>query len=324
MTKTIRWGILGAGKIAEKFAAAINYTEGAELHAVASREPEKGRAFAAAYNAAHHYTSYEVLAADDDVDIIYIATPHAFHCEQALLCMRHGKAVLCEKPMALKQADVLKMATEARKRQVFLMEGMWSRFMPSINKAKQLIDAGAIGEVRSISADFGFKAPYDVKGRLYNRALGGGSLLDVGIYPVFLTSLLLGEPSDIQTVARKAATGVDEYCNVVMQYAGGQTAHFFSAINVQTGLRAEITGTEGRIILPKPWYKAEQLVLELNNGTTSEFSYPRRCNGFEYEIQEVMECLGKGFTECPAMPLDFSLLMSAITDVIAEQAGVAY
>jgi predicted dehydrogenase len=238
--------------------------------------------------------------------------------------MAHGKAVLCEKPMALNYSQVSAMVGEARKRELFLMEGMWTRFMPSINKAKELINRGVIGELRHIDAGFGFEAPYDVQGRLYNRALGGGSLLDVGIYPVFLASFFLGMPSAIQSMASKAPTGVDSYCHALLQYPGGQTAHIFSAINVQTGLQAEITGTKGRLILPRPWYKSEQLLLELNSGETSSFSFPRGCNGFEYEIQEVMDCVANGFTECPALPLDFSLQMSRVVDEIGRQAGVGY
>ncbi len=324
MKRNYRWGILGAGRIAEKFATALNYTDGAELYAIASRDTAKGQAFAGRYGAAKQYSRYEDLVTDPAVDIIYIATPHVFHCEQTLLCLRHQKAVLCEKPLALNEREVTKMVGEARRQEVFLMEGMWSRFMPSINKARELIDAGAIGAVQYLHADFGFKAPYDVQGRLYNRRLGGGSLLDVGIYPVFLSSFLLGEPATIHTIAGKSATGVDEYCNVVFQYPGGQTAHIFSAINVQTGLQAEIAGTEGRLLLQRPWYKSEQLVLERSNGETSSFSFPLECNGFEYEIHEVMECLDKGFSECPALPLDMSLEMSRTMDIIGQQAGVGY
>jgi len=324
MKTSIRWGILGAGNIAEKFAAALNYTEGAGVYAIASADAGKGKAFAGRHKASRQYSRYEDLAKDPAVDIIYIATPHAFHYEQTLLCLRHGKAVLCEKPLALNYSQASAMVNEARKQELFLMEGMWTRFMPSIIKAKELVDAGAIGALRYIQADFGFEAPYNTQGRLYNRALGGGSLLDVGIYPVFLASFFLGMPSGIQSMARKAATGADEYCHALLQYPGGESAHIFSAINLRTNLRAELTGTEGRIILPQPWYKSETLVLELNNGETSSFSFPRGSNGFEYEIQEVTDCLTNGFLECPALPLDFSLQMSRLVDEMGKQAGIGY
>jgi len=323
MKTKVRWGILGAGKIAEKFAAALNYTEGAGLYAIASREKEKGKAFAATYKASVQYNRYEDLAKDPAVDIIYIATPHSFHYEHAMLCMGHGKAVVCEKPMALNHRQTHAMVETARKRQVFLMEGMWSRFMPAINKAKELIDAGVIGELKYINADFGFEAPFDPQSRLYNRALGGGSLLDVGIYPVFLACFFMGAPSAIQSMAGKAVTGVDQYCHALMQYPGGRTAHIFSAIDLHT-VHAAITGTKGRLVLPERWYKAERLELELNDGETSSFSFPHGCNGFEYEIQEVMDCFANGFTECPALPLDLSLQMSSILDEIGKQNGIAY
>lgn len=324
MTSTIRWGILGAGRIAEKFAAALNYTEGAELYAVASREAAKAKSFAAGYGASRHYGRYEDLAKDPAIDIIYIATPHAFHYEHTFLCLSQGKAVLCEKPMALNHRQASAMVSEARQRELFLMEGMWTRFMPSLNKAKELVDAGAIGELRHIDADFGFEAPYDEQERLYNRALGGGSLLDVGVYPIFLASFFLGMPSVVKAVAHKAGTGVDDYCHALLQYSGGQSAHIFSAISVRTALQATITGTKGRLVLAEPWYKSEQLMMELNNGETSTFSFPRGCNGFEYEIQEVMDCLANGFKECPAMPLDLTLQMSRLMDEIGRQGDVEY
>ncbi|MBS1563955.1 MAG: Gfo/Idh/MocA family oxidoreductase [Bacteroidetes bacterium] len=324
MKASIRWGIMGAGRIAQKFAAAIQYTEGAVLHAVASREPEKGKLFADTWNAAHCYTRYEDLVADPAVDIIYIATPHVFHHAQTLLCLRQGKAVLCEKPLALNYSQTKEMADEARKREIFLMEGMWTRFMPSLNKARELIDAGTIGEVRYIQADFGFAASYNAKGRLYDRALGGGSLLDVGIYPIFLACFFFGEPSDIRAMINKAATGADDYCHALLQYPGGKSAHIFSSIQVDTPKRAEIMGTEGKIVLPTPWYKAEALELEMKDGSRHIYPFPRGCNGFEYEIAEVMECLQNGFSECPAMPLDLTLLMSRVVDEIGRQGGVNY
>jgi predicted dehydrogenase len=324
MKKNYRWGILGAGRIAGKFATALQHTGGVGLYAIASREGEKAAAFARQYAVSRHYEGYEALVTDPQVDIIYIATPHVFHCEQTILSLRNGKAVLCEKPMAISQEEVQKMINTARQQDLFLMEGMWSRFMPVTCKAKELIDAGAIGELKNVQADFGFNSPYDEKGRLYNRQLGGGSLLDVGIYPLFLVSFLLGEPSAIHAVGKPALSGVDEYCHVLLQYPGGETASFFSSISLQTTLTATLTGTKGRIVLHAPWYKATHLSVHYNDGRTKSFSAPHECNGFEYEIREVMDCLGKGFKECPAMPLDFSLQISRTMDTIRGQIGLVY
>jgi predicted dehydrogenase len=323
MASSYRWGILGPGKIARDFAAALNYT-GAVIQAVASRDEEKAKEFAATFGAQRYYNNYESLAADKDIDIIYVATPHAFHLAHASLCMQHKKAVLCEKPLSLSYQQSLAMANTASEHDVFLMEGMWTRFIPAVNKVKELIDRDVIGPVQHIAADFGFNLPYDPQSRLYNLQLGGGSLLDVGVYPVFLVTYLLGAPTNIQSVSKLAPSGADEYCNVLLQYAGGQSANIFSAITLQTGVSATVTGAHGRILIHSPWFKSEQLTVQFNNGKTEHISLPLDFNGFEYEIREVNECLARGFRECPAMPLDFSLEMGRIMDVVKEQAGIFY
>lgn len=322
--KTYRWGILGAGRIAEKFATALLATERAEVYAVASRELSRARDFATKYQAARFYNEYEQLVTDPEVDIIYIATPHAFHCEQALLCLKNKKAVLCEKPMALNYEQAAKMVSAAHIYQVFLMEGMWSRFMPAINKAKELIDSGIIGNLQYINCDFGFAAPFEPQGRLYNKALGGGSILDVGVYAIFLATFFLGGPSSIQSNSKLTVTGVDEYSNMILQYPGGQTAHLFTSITTQTKIAATIIGTKGRMELPAPWYKTTDLTLQLLSGDIQNFHFPHDSNGFEHEIREVTDCLDQGLIECPAMPLDFTLSISKIMDTLLQQAGVRY
>lgn len=321
---TYRWGIIGAGNIAAKFASALRYTEGAEVFAVASRDSGKGNAFAEKFGASHIYTDYAQLAADEEVDVIYIATPHAFHCEQALMCLDRHKPVLCEKPMALNYNQVSRMAAAAKSSNTFLMEGMWSRFMPSINKVLELIKSDVIGNMQCVRADFGFAAPYNPQGRLYNLQLGGGALLDVGIYPLFLTHLLLGQPSLIQSMGKLADTGADEYCSMQFQYPGGQTASIFSSITIKTGLTADIIGTKGRVHLSCPWYKATEMTVILHTDERQSFSFPYEHNGFEYEIREVMRCLDQGLTESPLMPLDFSLQMAATLDTVMQQCGIVY
>lgn len=323
MKHSYRWGILGPGKIANDFATALNYT-GAVIQAVASRDIKKAKKFASDYGAHQFYGDYESLAADKDIDIIYIATPHAFHMQHTLLCLQHKKAVLCEKPLALSYDQSLQMVNAAREKEVFLAEGMWTRFMPAINKVKELTDKEVIGPIRHITADFGFNAPYDPKSRLYDLALGGGSLLDVGIYPVFLVTFLLGAPLTIQSSSKLAPSGADEYCNILLQYPGGETANIFSAIALQTGISATITGTKGKIILHTPWFKSERITIQWNNGKTEDIALPLDCNGFEYEIREVTECLRRGFSECPAMSLDLSLEMSRIIETVKKQAGLVY
>jgi predicted dehydrogenase len=323
MSKTCRWGILGAGRIAAKFASAINFTEGAELYAVASRDQQNADDFKAVHKAAVCYNDYQALASDPMVDVIYIATPHAFHCKQAIMCLEKGKPVVCEKPMALDRIEVTKMINAATENNCFLMEGMWSRFMPAINKVLERKDEW-LGHLRYVRADFGFQAPYDPKSRLFDKTLGGGSLLDVGIYPLFLTVLLFGEPETIQAIGKLSGTGADEYCNVQFQYAGGETASIFSSITIKTSLTAELAGAKGRIYMHNPWYRTNAITVEPNEGEPQQLSFPHEHNGFEYQVRHVMDCLDKGLKESPLMPLDFSLTMSRIMDKIREQVGVIY
>ncbi len=324
MKKNYRWGILGAGRIAEKFCEAINFTEGAEVYAVASRDVDNANAFAARYNAGKVYTNYIDLVKDENVDIIYIATPHAFHYHQTLLCLQHNKAVLCEKPMSLSLKQTAEMIEIAEKNKLFFMEGMWTACMPFIDKILSLIKEDVIGEPQYVSADFGFIAPLDPKGRLFDKALGGGSVMDIGIYPIFLATLILGEPTDIKTVSKLTATCVDEYANVVMQYANGQTANILSAININTSLEAEIIGTKGMIKINNPWFKATEFSVVLNDGTTQNFSMPHASNGFEHEVREVMDCLDKGLLQSNKVPHKLTLSISKIMEEILQQAGVTY
>lgn len=324
MKKNCRWGILGAGRIAEKFCEAINFTEGAEVYAVASRDIENANAFATRHKASKVYTNYTDLVKDENVDIVYIATPHAFHYQQTLLCLQHKKAVLCEKPMSLSLQQTAEMIAVAEKNKLFFMEGMWTACMPFIDKILSLIKEDVIGEPQYLSADFGFTAPVDPKGRLFDKALGGGSVMDIGIYPIFLATLILGEPSLIKTVSKLTSTGVDEYANVVLQYASGQTAHILSTINIDTAIEAEIIGTKGRIKINNPWFKATDFTVHLNDGTSQNFSMPHASNGFEHEVKEVMHCLDNGLLQSSKVPHHLTLLVSKIMDEILLQAGVSY
>ncbi len=324
MNKNYRWGIIGAGRIAEKFCSAIAVVKGSEVYAVASHDLSKAKEYAEKFNAGKYYNSYEDLVKDENVDIVYIATPHAFHLEQAMLCFNNGKAVLCEKPMSLSYKQSAAMAGAATEKKLFLMEGMWSRFMPSIEKILSLIKEDAIGKLQYLSVDFGFTAPYDIEGRLFNKNLGGGSVLDIGVYAIFLSTLLFGEPACIKSVSKLSATGVDEYANMILQYPGGETAHLLTSIIFNTSLEAEIIGTGGRIKIKNPWYKATEFTLYATGMEPQNFSMPHEANGFEHEIREVMHCLDNGLLQSPKMPHAFTLSISKIMDEVLEQAGVKY
>lgn len=324
MKKSYRWGILGAGRIAEKFCTAMSVVEGSQVYAVASRDLAKAKDYAEKFNAEKFYDSYEDLVKDDNVDIIYIATPHAFHLEQAMLCLNNGKAVLCEKPLSLSFEQSSQMIEVAREKKIFLMEGMWSRFMPSIEKILSLIEEDTIGKPQYLSVDFGFTAPYDIEGRLFNKSLGGGSVLDIGVYAIFLATLVFGEPACVKSVSKLSATGIDEYANIILQYANGETAHLLTSIIFNTSLEAEIVGNKGRIKIKNPWYKATEFTLYGKDTESQDFSLPHESNGFEHEIREVMYCLDNGLLQSSKMTHDFTLSVSKIMDEVLRQAGVNY
>lgn len=324
MKKNYCWGIMGAGKIADKFCTALLATDGADVYAIASRDIDKAKDYAARYNAVATYNNYEDLVKDENVDIVYIATPHAFHFQQTLLCLQHNKPVLCEKPMSLSTKQSTEMIAAATEKKLFLMEGMWTACMPFMEKILSLINEDAIGQPKYVHADFGFTAPVDSGSRLFNKALGGGSVLDVGIYPIFLATIIFGEPSLIQAVSKLTTTGVDEYANMVLQYPSGQTAHLLSSISFNTALEAEIIGTKGRIKIDNPCFKATDFTLILNDGTSEHFCMPHQSNGFEHQIKEVMHCLDNGLLQSNKVPHHLTITVSKIMEEVLRQAGVVY
>jgi predicted dehydrogenase len=323
-TEPCRWGIIGPGKIAAKFAAAIPLAGDAVLYAVASRDARRARDFAEMHGAAKWYNSYEELAADPAVDCIYIAAPHAFHAEYALMCLGHKKPVLCEKPMALNRPQVQAMVAAARLNNTFLMEAMWSRFLPVIGKTLELVRDGSIGTLKYVRADFGFPAVFDPKSRLFDLRLGGGSLLDIGVYPLFLCLLLLGPPDNIIAAGTLAPTGADDSCQAILQYNNGATALATCNLTCRTVAMAEIGGSEGSITIPEAWYKTNTLTMLRPNEDPRIYTFAPVINGFEYQIREVMACLQQGLIESPLMSHDFSLLLSGVMDGIRRELGVRY
>jgi predicted dehydrogenase len=320
----VKFGILGPGKIANRFADAFKYVPDAKIYAVASRDAEKADQFATRYGAQKAYDSYEQLADDPDVDVIYIATPHAYHHEQTLMCLNKGKAVLCEKPLSLNLRQTTEMIDLAKRRKIFLMEGMWSRFFATTHKTLELIASGVIGDVKFVHADFGFAGPVNMESRLYNLALGGGAQLDVGVYPLFFSLLLLGNPYEVKALSHLASTGADTVTNALLTFHSGAVAHIHSSIVSDSVKEAHVIGTLGKIIIQSPWHKSEKVTLKLNSGETEEFSFPHSGNGFEFQIDEVVRCLKAGKTESDLMPFSLSLMMAEVSDEIRRQGGVRY
>jgi len=324
MSRIFNWGIIGLGNIAETFASDLKLLSNASLYAVASRNQKKADLFAKKHGVACAYGCYEDIIKNKNIDIIYIATPHSLHFDNTVMCLRNRIAVLCEKPLAINSAEVKKMVQYSEANNTFLMEAMWTRFLPSVEKVMDLLKENVIGKIQFIRADFGFKAPKDISNRLFNLNLGGGSLLDVGIYPVFLALLLLGKPSVIKALASIGPTGVDENCGITMQYAEGQIASLFSSIVARTGKEAEIIGEQGRIILHSEFFRPTKLtVTRLNAGIeTIEPHYTGK--GFVYEAAEAMNCLEKGLIESEMMSHAFSIRLMEVLDSIRKECGIYY
>ena len=302
--KQTRWGIIGLGNIAHAFARGLKSAPGAELYAVGSRTTEKAEAFGRKYGARKRYATYQHLADDPNVDAVYIATPHPMHKEAALMCLAAGKAVLCEKPLAVNAAEAKAMIKAAHTHKAFLMEAMWTRFLPTVLQVRDWLEEGRIGEPRMIHADFGFRADNeDEESRLLDPKLAGGALLDVGVYCVSFVSMVFGgPPKDIHSLATKSATKVDAQNAAVLGYDGGRLALISSAVLTNTPQEACIMGTKGMITLESPFWAGKRATL-IQEGRSPRTVYkPFRGNGYNYEAEAVMQCLREGKTECDLMP----------------------
>lgn len=325
MKKNIKWGIIGVGKIAEKFATDLKAVKNAQLHAVASSSSlERAKACAERYDAPYFYDSYESIFQTPDLDAIYIATPHTSHAENTLLCLKHKIPVLCEKPFAMNLKQVQKMVEAARENDTFLMEAMWTRFIPAIQKTLDLIAEGRIGKVRNVQADFGFNAPFLPEKRLLNPNLGGGALLDIGIYPAYLSLLLLGYPSEIQAVSNFGETGIDETTSFVLGYKNEATANLSCTLKSRTLTEALIYGENGYIHIEGRFMEAKRITLYETDKKPVKFNFPRKTFGYNFEIEEVSQCVREGKKESEKMPLSMSVKLISLLDEIRQKAGIIY
>ena len=321
--KTIRWGILGLGKIAHSFATDMQIVAGSQVYAVASRTQEKADEFGAKYAAHVCYDSYEKLAADPNVDAIYIATPHVRHYEDTLLCLNHGKAVLCEKPFAMNSDQVEAMIATAQQHNVLLMEALWTRFMPHFKFVQEELESGKYGAVKSLTADFCFDAPVNPDGRLYNKDLGGGSLLDIGIYPAFLALALFGKPETISAKAKIGKTGVDEETEMTFHYATGTQAHLASSIRIKTPSLATLVCEHGMLVMHGQFHMKDKVTTILN-GVKLEHDFKYQAKGYHFEIMHFADLLREGKTESPLMSYAFSSLLINTLDQVRELIGLQY
>ncbi len=323
MKEIYNWGIIGPGRIAGKFASAIREVPRARLYGVASRTLSKAEAFAAEHQATTVFESYEALAQSPDIDAIYIATPHTFHHAHSMLCLAHKKPVLCEKPLAINSRQVKEMLAFAQKQDTFLMEAIWTRFHPNILRCLDWIEKGEIGEPQFLRADFGFYNAFDPESRLFNMDLGGGALLDIGIYPLFLAQLIFGKPEKIQAMAALSPTGSDKWIDIQIRYPGDKLAHLHASVIVDTNIEAEIYGPEKKILLHNRWHNPAPISLYQRQTCLRTETFPDRI-GYAYEIEEVISCLDAGKKQSSLLPHAFSLQLMETMDEIRSQCNIVY
>jgi predicted dehydrogenase len=325
MKKTINWALAGTGGITNSFVRGLQVADGANVLAVASRSKEGAEKFAAKYGAQKAYGSFDAMLDDQDVDVVYLGVPHSAHKALALKAFQAGKAVLCEKPAAINATELAQMIECARKCHVFFMEAMWPRFVPPVRKAREWIADGLIGEARLVQGNFGFKVDVPPENRLRNISLGGGALLDAGVYPVSFASMVFGgkRPRKISGTMTLGETGVDEESAALIEWGAHKTAFVSSAISLSTLNDLWIYGTEGSVNLPSfVFCRSANLVLPGRPPYHWEGDF--RGNGYNYEAEAVMDCLREGREECSEMPLDESLVIAEIMDEIRLQGGLKY
>jgi predicted dehydrogenase len=319
-----RWGILGTGAIARQFVEGLGELPEAEVLAVGSRSEASAEKFAEDRDIPRRYGTYEDLAADPDVDVVYVATPHPFHAGNVELCLGAGKAVLCEKPFTVNAGEAERVVGLARERGLFLMEGMWTRFFPLMGELRRLLSAGVIGEPRMLTADFGFRDEFDPRSRKFDPGLGGGALLDVGVYCISLASSLFGRPSEVAGAGHLGQTDVDEQSAAILVHDGGRLSVLCFATRTGTPQEATVMGTEGYVKIHSNWWRPRAMTLHRPGEREELVEAPITGNGFNYEAAEVMRCLDEGMTESDVMPLDETLSVMRTMDDIRAAWGLRY
>ena len=320
---TVRWGVAGPGDIAARFAEGMTLVADGVITAVASRSQQRADAFGDRFGVARRYDDYRALAEDPDVDAVYVATPHSRHAADSLLYLEAGKHVLCEKPFALSAAQGRQVAALARERGLFLMEAMWTRFLPAYRLLSDALADGVVGEPILVEADLGFRIPVMPDYRLYDLAQGGGGLLDLGVYPVQLCSLVLGTPGSVAAAGRIGETGVDDLVAAVLRHEDGTLGIVKAALSVDLSCQATIRGTDGVITLPAMHHCPDHLLIR--RGIETERVEARwEGEGLRFQVEEVHRCLAAGESESPVMPVAETLTIAATLDKIRAQIGLRY
>ena len=321
----IRWGIIGAGRIARDFVTDLLLLQDQVPAAIGSRSSGRAQQFAASYGVEKYYGSYAALAADDSLDVVYVATPHSEHYDAARLCLEAGRAVLVEKPFTVTPAETARLIALATSQRLFAMEGMWTRFSPIVREVTELVRGGAIGRITAVQADLSGANRYDPGNRLWNPALAGGALLDVGVYPLSFGSMLLGAPDEIRAVSSAAPTGVDANTAVIAHYPGGAVGLYYCGLWAKSPEVATVIGVGGTITVGsptgEPFYMPDSYTLVPADGEQRTREITLHGNGFTYEAAEVARCLRAGLTESPLMPLAGTLEVMRVLDAARASSG---
>ena len=325
MRDKIGWGIMGTGKIAQAFATGLSILPDADLVAVGSRTAQTANQFGKQFGVPNCHASYEALVNDPGVDVVYVATPHAFHKDNMVLGLEAGKAILCEKPFTINAQEAQTAVRVAREKNLFLMEAMWTRYIPLVVKLRELLADGVIGDLQMLEVGMAFVAPRDDSYYFFNPHLGGGILLDGGAYAVSIAFMLFGgPPARIASMAHLGETGVDEQSAVIFGYDQGQLAVLYMSFRTGIPPAARIMGSKGRIAIHPPIFKPTQLTISRNDEPDDVIEIPLEGNGLNYEAAEVMRCLRTGKLESETMPLDETLEIMRTLDQIRGQWGLKY
>jgi predicted dehydrogenase len=322
---TVHWGIVATGGIAARFASDVKLLPDAEVVAVGSRLQETAAAFAREHDVARAYATYQELVTDDEVDAVYVSTPHPGHHDATLSAIEAGKAVLVEKPFTMDGAEARALVAGARARGVFLMEAMWTRFLPHMVRLREVLASGALGEVTTVTAEHGQWFAQDLQHRLFAPGLGGGALLDLGIYPLSFASMVLGTPSLVTAASDPAFTGVDATTSAVLQHQGGAQAVVTCSLRAAGVNAAAVVGTAARVEIDPVWYRPTTMRVVARDGSVLEtFAQPVEGSGHRFQAAEVGRCLAAGLLESPVMPLDETVAIMETMDEMRRQVGLDY
>jgi predicted dehydrogenase len=324
MGKKYKWGILAPGKMSAKFTRGLRLLDNVELYAVGSRDPERAGQFAKEFGFAKSYGSYNELASDPEVEIIYIASPHSHHFEHTMLCLKNRKAVLCEKAFALNSREAEGMLSEAEKQEIFLMEALWPPFQPIYKKTKEILDSGEAGKIIHLNGRFSFQAPFSPTDRKFNLSLGGGSLLDIGIYPVIDAIFFLGVPDEVTAKASFSKTGSEDSISIIFRYNDGRMATLYSSFRTAGGIGCDLLCENGNLHFSRDRDMSQRLNVTMNGKENQEYSLLPDGMGYHFEAMEVMKCLDEGKLESEIVTHSFSRDLMRTLDKIREAAGIRF